>query len=257
MNYSFTLLDASLPIGNSLEIMNNNSLILDEWLSSIELSATNFWSPVVDFYKNSYLEFNSNIDLADLNLNKWKSCSTLIENNSSKWLQPITIFYPYISYESVSLNDVKSWVQKNYSITDINNGKVFYVENQLLKVFCLIKQKITRASQTKTGNDGNSLYDSTACRTADSQACKPCSISFSGHVDCDNGDFECGGRTNCNVCAPYPCNFIDPLTNTITKTYNPYIKAILTYDYVDHFESNLIPYSFIVKNCEWQQTNLI
>jgi hypothetical protein len=256
MNYSFTLLGASLSIGDSLEIMNNNSLILDEWISSIELSATNFWSPVVDFYKNSYLEFNYNIDVANSNLQNWKTYSTVVENNSSKWIQPITVFYPYVSYDSVSLNSVLSWVEKNYKINN-NNENVLYVENQFLKVFCLIKQKITRANETREGNIGNSLYDYTACRTADSQACKPCNISYSGHVDCDNGDFECGGNTQCNVCVPYPCSFKDPLTNNITKTYNPYIKAILKYNYEDEFESNLISYSFTIKNCRWQQTNLI
>lgn len=258
MNYSFTLLDPSMSIGDSLEIMNNNSLILDEWFNSIELSAKNFWGPVVDFYKNSYVELNSNIDFADSNLENWKLVSTLVENNSSKWIQPIVLFYPYISYEGSDIsNDVLKWVVNKYTIYDSNTGNVFYIENQIIKVFCLIKQKTVRANETRVGNLGNELYDSALCQTADSSACVGCSISFSGHVDCDNGDFECGGRTSCNVCRPYPCNFIDPLTNTIIKKYSPYIKANLRYNFEDEYESNLISFSFIVKNCKWEITNIL
>ncbi len=257
MNYSFTLLDPFMAIGDALEIMNTNSLVLDEWVSSIELSATNFWGPVVEFYNNSYVEFNSNIDFANSNLENWKSCSSLIEVNSSKWIEPIVLFYPYVTYTPDILNNVSIWVNKNYNILNVNNGSVFYVENQTIKVFCLLKQKIIRANETRFGNLGNSLYDSTSCQTADSVACSNCSISFSGHVDCDNGDFDCGGSTSCKVCQPYPCNFTDPLTNQTVKRYSPYIKANLAYNFVDEYESNLISFSFIVKNCKWENTNII
>jgi len=257
MNYSFTFLDASLPIGDSLEIMNNNSLILDEWLNSIELSATNYWKPVTEFYNNLYLEFNSNIDFANSNLDNWNLCSTLVENNSFKWIQPITLFYPYISYESVSFDDVLSWVRKNYQVYSSINQKVFYVENQILTVFCLIKQKIIRANETRTGNIGNSLYDYTTCSTADSKVCNQCSISFSGSVNCGKSNFSCGGKKVCQVCAPYPCAFTDPLANQTVKSYNPYIKATLKYDYIDEYESNLISYSFRIKDCNWQEANTL
>jgi hypothetical protein len=252
MDYSFTLLTSSMSIGDALSAMNNNTLLLDEWFNTIQLSSFNFWNPFVTFYKNTYLEWDSRINLATQNIQKWKNMSTLIETNSSKWIEPIILFYPKLV--DINTNNLQStilnWLNINYIIYE--NGKVNYIENQIIQIYCMITDKIIRANITKNGTTGTPLYATTTCRTADSVVCANCSVSFSGKVDCDNGDFECGGSTSCNVCSPYPCNFIDPLTNQTSKSYSPYIKANLTYSFTDSYESNLKLFKFKVKNCKWE-----
>jgi hypothetical protein len=257
MNYSFTLLTSSMTIGDALSAMNNNSLLLDEWFNTIQLSSVNFWNPFVTFYKNTYLEWDSRINLANQNLQNWKDMSTLIETNSSKWIEPIVLFYPKLV--NINTNNIQStilnWLNTNYTIYE--NGKVNYIENQIVQIYCMITDKAVRADITRNGTAGTPLYSSTTCRTADSSVCAGCSISFSGKVDCDNGDFECGGSTSCTVCKPYPCNYIDPLTKQTVKSYSPYIQANLTYSFTDTYENNLKPFTFKVKNCKWEYVNVL
>lgn len=237
--------------------MNNNTLLLDEWFINIQLSSFNFWGPFTTFYRNTYLEWNSRIDFANQNLNNWKDMSTLIETNSSKWIEPIVLFYPKLV--DINTNNLQStilnWLDTNYTI--YNNGKVNYIENQIVQVYCMITDKVVRANITRNGTVGTPLYASTTCRTADSSVCAGCSISYSGSVDCNNGDFECGGSSSCSICRPYGCNFIDPLTDSVTKTYSPYIRGNLTYSFTDRYENNLRIFTFKVKNCKWEYVNVL
>lgn len=262
MSYSFTLITSSDSIGDALSAINNNYLYLDEWANSIQLSANNLWSPFVEYYKNTSLELKTNISKAQASLDKWKSMSTTVETNSANWIEPLIIYYPHVltisqQQNSSYITTITQWVNSNFSVLSDNctNG-VCYLQTQecIIHVIRRTNSSFETPISGKTRKDRESepatVSDSTLCQTADTIASGPCVVRyFGGTVGCDNGDFNCGGAISCTVSQQVTCNF----DQTGVKTYRPYIKANLYYNYIDEYETtDLLRLKFIISDCSWK-----
>jgi hypothetical protein len=255
MNYTFTLLTTADSIGDTLSAINQNYLNLDSWLNSIQLSADQYWTPFVDFYKNFKLELKPNIDKSNLVVSKWKEVSTVVESNSSKWLEPLILYYPFLIDESNQtfintvditpsmLSIISQWLNSNFPILNDNcyNG-VCYLENQEAIIHLILKNK------PRIDDDKFEISDSTTCNTSNTIASGPCTVTFSGNVtNCNKGTYHCGGSRTCNVTQSIQCFFPDG-----RKTNQRSITAYLNYNFTDTYENDkILRLKYIVSNCSW------
>lgn len=262
MSYSFTLLTSSDSIGDTLSAINNNYLTLDEWATSIQLSADNLWGPFVDYYKNFSLELKPNISKGQASLNKWKSMSTTVETNSSNWIEPLILYYTDVitikqQQDNTYITPITQWLNNNFPVlSDSCSNGVCYLQTQECVVHATrktnssLEASTSGKSRSQIDSTPVTVSDSTLCQTADTIASGPCVVRYSGGVvGCDNGDFACGGAISCTVSQKVDCNF----NETGTKSYRPYIKANLYYNYIDEYETtDLLRLRYIISDCKWK-----
>lgn len=262
MNYTFTLLNSSMSIGDSVDIINKNYNTLNEWVNQIQLSATEYWEPFVDFYKSFIIEFEPNINNANSNLTKWKSTATTIETNSAKWIEPLIIYYPYIikpneyiktlisttntyryDLQSTNLTNLTNWLNNNFQV--LNNEKVLYLENTKALVHLILNVNDIKETNFQTS-------DSTTCSTGDTIATGVCTVVTSGQVtSCNKKTYSCGGSFSCNKSQSISC-FFENNSKTILKR----ITANLKYLFDNSCElDNILTIEYSVKDCSWRPTN--
>lgn len=172
-------------IGDSLETINNNFLILDSSIKTLETTYSQYKylfnktfeqtildssetiklddRIIVDTFDNTKYDtdnftrkYNTLLDAAMFihnNKNKWDFASTIISENSAKWLQPITFLYPCIIEQSdyratVKIRDeVSDWINRHFPVTTSKN-EVNYVEAQ--KAYVGITYKDVKVSPNNT-----------------------------------------------------------------------------------------------------------
>lgn len=123
-----------LAIGDSLNIINNNFIYLDESLKEIN-------NILVDNakYSNSIKDiFSIYLDAANIinkNKNKWDQAKTLVMNNSSKWLMPVSLMYPCLvenfnnAIDTTTKESLVLWINNTFPVTAVNSFPN-YLENQ-------------------------------------------------------------------------------------------------------------------------------
>lgn len=253
MNYSFTLLNSSMTIGDSLSAINNNSLILDEWLFNIRLSSSNYWEPFINYYANTYKDWDRVITIANNNVDKWKSVSTFIETQSSFFIEPITVLYPtlFLNSDSNITNKITTWVNTHYPIISNETENVNYVEGQKLIVYYIKTIKQNRANTTRN------FSDKTTCSTADSSSGVTCIKEYEGYFSKCN--WNCKDHTQ-RILNSYKwlCGFEDGADGGKNqKKYSTNIAAKLIYMFDDVYETDPIPVYYKVSNCKWSLINSI
>ena len=251
MTSSLYMITTSSSIGNTLSALNENSHNLDELISSIQLSAQNFWIPMAQYY-NERKEFlkEATKEIA-LNFPRWQTASTTFETNSAKWIMPITVFYPYTQELNIALYNpdvlktrFKNWLDVYYPVFRKTSPLPYYVEGQMIVVYSF------NLEDSPTINNGFSLGDSTVCTTAPVTVCAYCSQCFTSYVPCQQGTFWCDGRgcSYCHRCGSLSCNFSK--TNATSKA--SYIRANMYVNLKNsHEKSEMNAYVFIVKDCQW------
>jgi hypothetical protein len=253
MSYTFTLLTTSDSIGDSLSSINQNYLNLETWIDTIQLSADNYWIPFINYYKSFMLELKDNIKKSNLVLNNWKQVSTTVEANSSKWIEPLIIYYPTIiqTNSQVNLNDlsqsalydVTSWLNTNFSIlnNDCYNG-ICYTEKQEAIVHVILK------NSPRYDDQKFEISDSTTCYTSNTIVSAPCKVTFSGDVtQCNGGIYHCNGSVSCNPNNSVNCVFPNGL-----KSNKSTITAYLYYNFYDTYDNkNILRLKYRVSNCSW------
>jgi hypothetical protein len=254
MSYTFTLLTTSDSIGDTLSAINQNYSTLEAWADSIQLSADNYWFPFIEFYKNFNLELKPNIVNSNVMLEKWKAAATLVESNSSKWLEPLILYYPYLIEESnqivgtipdinpATLNAITGWLNSNFPVLSVNcyNG-VCYMERQESIIHLILKS-------SRVDSEKYQVSDSTVCSTTNTIASGPCVINLTGNVlGCNRKSYVCGGKVSCNITQQVECTFPDG-----AKSNNRSITANLNYDFIDTYENkNILRLKYSVSNCSW------
>ena len=259
MSYTFTLLNSSMSIGDSVDIINDNYNNLESWIGSIKLSSDEYWSPFVDFYKSYILELLPNVTSANSSLGNWKSTASTVETNSSKWIEPLIIYYPKIIYESeyikttisntntirydltsTKLTDVTNWLNYNFQV--LNNNNVMYVENSEAIVHLILNINDIQVSN-------HQISDSTTCSTSDTIATGVCTVKTSGTVtSCNKKSYHCGGSFSCNKSQNISCNF-----ENNSKLISKKITANLKYNFDNNHEiDKILRLKYIVKNCMWE-----
>lgn len=252
MNYTiYNNITSTLSIGDTLSTSNLNYLNLDEWVTNIQLSAQNFWIPLMNFYKSISTELKNNFIIAQTNKFKWDSFSTVVETNSTKWIEPLVVVYPNIlttedlnsdqSIKTIKYNQITDWFNTNFPIVVQNS--TLYVENQKAYVYILKQQYGDNINTIRL------LQNNGSCSTSDIDVCTRCETKYQGYVWCSNGDFQCNGKAACTQCNTLNCYY----DQTGTDFYNPIIQAFLNINYQDIYElSDIDCLKFEIQNCQWQ-----
>jgi hypothetical protein len=251
-------------IGDSLSSMNLNYELLDNLITNIQLSAINYWIPIATFYESrkDFWKINA-LDTAKYFVN-WQNASTIFETNSAKWITPIITWYPFLVefnlYKKNSnkiINDLKTWLDVKYPVVT-DKGIPIYLQTQVMILYAFAYGEEQPLLQTYN------LTDSTTCTTQDGKACASCSKTYHGGVvDCDNGDFWCGGTFTNQECANVSCffnlDFPDPTGKTIqSKSKFTQIRASLNIDYKNKYEeSTIIALVYKVNNCSWEFSSVL
>jgi hypothetical protein len=243
MSYTLYQLLSTDSIGDSLSAVNINYENLDEWTTSIQMSATNYWEPLVNFYENVISNWNTNASYLSSNKLNWDNMIVTVENNMSKWVTPLVVMYPNI-LNSGDLNHnisiITKWLNTN---SPCISSQTVYVENQKAYVYAL-------SSVNQTVNLINHQITYGHCQTTKQiKVCASCKTKFFGTALCSNGDMICdGGFSTCNECGEVNCQY----PQTGTYIYNPAIEAYLTCNYTDSYESEkVVCLNYVVSNCEW------
>lgn len=174
-------------IGDSLETINNNFIIIDNTIRTLENTFskyknflnTTFERAIIDSNDLTSLNEKIIIDPADKdiiaydtdifvnkfnilleaastiyeNKHKWDLASTIVSENSAKWLQPLTFLYPCIlentEYRATAeiRDEVKAWMNHYFPVTTPDN-EVNYIEAQ--KAYVGITFKDTTISPNST-----------------------------------------------------------------------------------------------------------
>ena len=244
--YSLTTADS---IGNSLSSINENYLILDNLLTNIQLSATNYWIPMAKYYESRKDYWKIAARKIKDNFPLWEIATTNFESNSARWITPITTWYPCIvDYNIVTDRPdqfqilLKNWINFFHPIFSKNSPIPNYLDGQKLIVYCFNYEQSIPTEQTY------SLIDTTTCVTNDSSVCAYCSRCYSG------GGGPCGvscsGCTYCSSCTTQTCYYY--AGNPQTKTKRSTIQADLDLYYENKYESVIINAAvFKVVRCEW------
>jgi len=261
MNNLITITDTD-SIGDCLSSVNLNYELLDNLITNIQLSAINYWIPITTYYENRKNFWKTNaLDVATY-FSNWQTSSTIFETNSSKWITPLIIWYPFlINFKEYQKNpnkittDFKTWLDIKYPVLD-DKGNPNYLQTQVMTVYAFTYGEDPAVSHTYN------LTDSTTCTTQDGLACASCSKTYhGGNVDCDNGDFSCGGTFSDQKCASVSCFFNLEFPNgTATQSKSKYsqIHASLNVDYKNKYEeSTIIALIFKVNNCSWEFSSIL
>jgi hypothetical protein len=249
MNETLYILTTSDSIGNSLSSINQNYLVLDNLLTNIQLSATNYWIPVANYYEQRKDYWKTAARKIKDNFPLWQIASTNFESNSARWITPITTWYPCIVDYSIVADRpdqfeqlLKNWANFRHPILTNKSPIPNYLEGQLLIVYCFNYEQDIPTNQTY------SLIDTTTCVTNDTSVCAYCARCYSGGGGpCG---ISCSGCTHCSSCTTQTCYFYKGFPSTKTKKST--IQADLNIKYTNKYESTTInAAAFIVERCQW------
>lgn len=267
MSYTIEIINPSETIGDSLNTVNQNYTTLSDWVIDIQKLYDDKLSPLYEFY----IKYSNRMDRTLTNIQNvssdWRSFQTTVETESSRWLQPLSIWYPDLMtspFEDSSLVQVKNWLVENFPIKNLDDS-VNYVEGQEFIVNCYtyrIQQKINRIDY---------LIDSTPCRTSNTTIYAYCSDTWSAKsIVCNNGTFNCAYTHNCKVGKESDCYYLTPYyynptdvnpigtVNTHATTGWSRITANVNSKYTDRFENaNIKSISFRVIDCDWSFNKFI
>jgi hypothetical protein len=248
MEYTLFQITTGDSIGNTLSAINQNYDMLDDFAYNLQLSAINYWIPMAEIYESRKDSWKKATEQIKDNFELWVNTSTTFEQNSSRWITPIVVWYPcFFNYKDAIDNPnflqtkILEWLNLNYPVFSIS-AKPNYTENQNIVVYSFNNYADTSVVQTYN------FFDSTQCRTSDARACAYCSKCYhGGGVNCNNGHFTCGGCTNCSTCENVTCTF-----DKNQKTKNSTIAANLKVEYANKYEASEInAYVYTIKKCEW------
>lgn len=245
MSYTISKILTSETIGDSLEIINKNYENLDTWLTSIQLSAQNYWIPLRDYYTSiSNILKQKTLESEEFE-NDWISLTTTIETNSAKWLEPLVLYYPNIE-DVIDQDKVTNWLNTNYFVynENIKNTLPVYIENQKAYVYILKKEYSTPI------NNVQRLTNQIFCSVNNVTVCTSCKTTYTGSVQCTNGDFDCSNNTSsCTECGTALCYY----DQTNSYFYTPVIQAFLNVNFNEvHESSDITCFKYEVKDCEWR-----
>jgi hypothetical protein len=252
MSYTFFNISSSFSIGDSLSTVNLNYENLDNWIASVQLSAQNLWKPLVNYYQVKQRILKASSDIGAQYKPSWDDCTTRVQVNSAKWLEPMVVFYPEVltsidlssnqNITPTTQSSITNWINTNFA-TIPSNGIPLYIQNQKAYVYMLKTQSDNPIKNVRY------LQDTGACSTNDVTVTAYCTNVYSGYVYCSNGDMNCNGQSNgCNQSVTCPCRYIQ----TGSYNYNPVIAAYLNFDYTNTYESSdIICLLYEMQGCDW------
>lgn len=297
MSYTFYNILTSDYIGDSLSAVNLNYLNLSNWVNDIQNDYQNNLKPVIDYYNQNIEKLTNIISIVNEFGYNWFDFQNTVQSNSSKWLQPITVFYPNIlpySTQNSYINEITNWVNATYPV-NLN-----YVENQKIIVHVY-------NNQSSTWLEEDLITDYTICQTSDVGVCVTCNtVAYGPDISCASSSHPCPDTWSCSTCKSFDCYYVSPpyipleesfLATTDLKyippdqgykngIYDPkkaiptddklqqiwvsnitvlsshiakgQIQADVNMNWIDIWESDTIStYVFVVNNCQWVFSNFL
>jgi hypothetical protein len=248
-------------IGESLQKINKNYNYLYQAATAIEDTHMNEYYPIIEYYeKNKNILFEA-IDIIANNEYAWRDFYTTVQQNSSRWLLPMTVFYPTLIPDPITpdkIDQVSNWLKKYYPIRNQIDNTLNFVEKQRFIVSCYTYQYASKIQIL------DQPYSYCNCSTQSGLIALHCQTKITGGwVNCHQGSYNCSHTINCyptrNVdCwyeTPYlksdgtPINQTDPVSMkqvTISK-----IQANLNMEYLDRRENDIKNFVFEVEDCDW------
>lgn len=249
MSYNIAPILPSQFIGNSLSSINLTYSNLELWTNDITFSAVNYFQPLVNFYSfykdfwKSTIGYATTLDAPS----RLSSFKTTVQENSAKWIKPITIFYPnLVEYDISTINsfvdDAINWFENKYPIFNVNSTIPNFVEgSDAIIYFIAYNLDVKARSAVTTPINVN-------CSTDDRSARLGCRIVFKDNI-------TCYGRRVCPVFNGTYFNTFSILCRYENNLKNVTRGAEFTIDreFVDRSENNNLGAILLrVKNCEWQ-----
>jgi hypothetical protein len=262
MIYDITLINPNQTIGDSLIDINKNYTNLSNWVIDVQKTYNTKYLSVYNFYVKYADKMDLTLSLIQTLSAQWRSFQTTVETNSSKWLQPITIYYPdliVLPFTNSSINIIKNWLVTNFPIKNSNSSDVNYVEGQQF-----IINAHTYKIENKINNASFKLFDYTLCYTSNKTIYVYCSDLWANTtVHCSNGNASCGYSRNCSKSAASDCHYTSPYYRNLadenpisgapntTQGYSK-IEATVRANFTDRIENSFIrSLSFKVLDCDW------
>jgi hypothetical protein len=257
ISYNTTHISTASNIGDSLSAINLNYKTLDSWINNIQLSATSMWLPLINFYNETGPLFKNAFTTSTQQSGNWIGAASLVFANSAKWIKPITVFYPELfpyPLSDTNIRTIETWVNKNFPTNGTDTSNPNYVEGQQLVI-----HNFTYSSQSYS--DYDRLTDYTQCVTNDADIHVYCVTRYSGYVYCSNGDFGCGGQSDCSQSRHLHCYYDSYpyiyISDNGNRAYS-YITADVYTSFNNRSETKQInSISYKVKNCSWVLDKII
>jgi hypothetical protein len=258
-------INPSEGISDSLSTINNNYSTLYLWTSALQQKYDGVWQPIIDYYNQYVDQLQNSLTLVQSYSANWDNFQTIVESNSSKWLQPFTIFYPTLIQDTLTQNDIdsiKTWLGQYFPIRN-SDGTLNYVENQKFIVSCYIYSYDTNNQI----NIKDQAYSYAVCATQSGTIYAHCkTLVTGGWVHCSNTSYYCDAtidfypskHVDCWYASPYLYNvpeFGQAITDTTFTANNQSVRgqimANISMNYLDRNETKLQNLIFNVIGCDW------
>jgi hypothetical protein len=256
--YSFFSVLSTDNIGDSLDSLNLNYSLLDNWVTDFQKNYEDNWTSIIQFYTSNLNDMDTVITFAQNYSANIDSFLDTVENNYSKWsAPPITMVYPKIlstKFTNNNIIELSDWINNNFSVQNTQTSATNYFEGQTAIVSCYLYG-------TTTNNSTDVQIPTTTCSTANAKIYANCSTDWYGRVSCHQGTFNCKYTRNCTTESDLTCSFKDSpyeLQDKNGHTGISRIKSTINYQYTDRYEkSEIKTLLFTVLNCKWVFSKMI
>lgn len=235
--YNFTILNPENYIAEDLPAINLNYQNLDNWVTSIETSATNFWGPLSGLYVSRKPLWEKAITTVIQNSAKWDMASTVVEAYSASWLKPMSIIFPNVYNSAINtssiITTIENWLNEKYPV--LIQGEIpYFVEGQTMYVSQYSQEEVVQYKR-----ELKQLFASTTCSTKDGIGWSNCLTKYKGTVNCGPaGTLYCDGQTKtCPTASDVKCEFQEPYIATTTDIIGHLLQNRLEVDDNFHFKA--------------------
>jgi hypothetical protein len=258
--YTFTTIASTSNIGDSTADFNSNYANLNSWIMDFQSLYDSTYAPVIGTYIQYRDQIKNAITAATTLSSEWNSFYTHVEQSSSKWIQPISLFYPdpqLYPFDTVGgMLPVQNWLNNNFPIKNTDES-VNYVEKQMAIVSCYVYKYEEQINE-------NNVYQNaqTTCETDAPQVCVTCNTNVASKtVYCHQGAFDCTYTITCKNCQDSKCSYAappyTPNESDNTKATSQ-IEAYINMHFTDRYEDDsIITMVFYVTDCNWLFSNYI
>jgi len=248
-------------IGASIENINKFNSNLFQTATAIEDVYVKELQPIVEYYEKNKETLYEAIDIIANRSYMWDDFYTTVQQNSARWILPMTVFYPSLIQAPITpskVNVVLDWLKKYFPIRNDIDNTLNFLEKQKFIVSCYTYEYVSQI------NILDQPYSYCNCATQTGIIALHCKTRITGGwINCNQGSYNCNHTINCyptkNVdCwyeSPYlkgdgsPIRATDPVSSkqvVISK-----IQANVKMNYVDRRENSIKNFVFMVENCDW------
>ena len=141
---NITYIDPFENIGDSLSAINSNFIEIDKGIYELESYSLKFSHLFNNYFNNTFTKYVQAAKSLENNKSLYESAFTLVEANSARWLQPLTLMYPCIidnknnRITTQIKNEITKWLNYYFPITT-PAGDVNYVQGQTAYVSVTLK----------------------------------------------------------------------------------------------------------------------